>query len=84
MVDPLVGRLPDDCAHPEGEVRCHEVHEAEPGKEAEAFDDDGRVDKEEMHLQEGEECLFDGSFRQYWSQNSIKSITKVPGGSDER
>ena len=84
MVDPLVGRLPDDCAHPEREVGCHEVHEAEPGKEAEAFDDDGRVDKEEMHLQEGEECLFDGIFRQYWLQNSIKCITKVPGGSDER
>ena len=28
-----------------------------PGKEAKALDDDGRVDKEEMHLQEGEECL---------------------------
>ena len=37
VVDPLVGRLPDDGPDPEGQVRGHHVHEPEAGHQAEAL-----------------------------------------------
>ena len=40
VVDPLVGRLPDDGPDPQGQVGGHQVHEPEPGKEPKAFNDD--------------------------------------------
>ena len=57
MVDPFVGRLPDDNSDPEREVGGHQVDEAEPGEQTEPLDNDGGVDKEEVHLEEGEQSL---------------------------
>ena len=37
VVDPFVGRLPDDRSHPEGKVRCHKVHESKPERELKAI-----------------------------------------------
>ena len=39
VVDPLVGRFPDDGPYPKCQVGCDKVHEAEASKEAEPLDD---------------------------------------------
>ena len=57
VVDPLVGGLPDDDADPEREVGGHQVDEPEPGEQAEPLHDHGRVDEQEVHLEEGEQSL---------------------------
>ena len=57
VVDPLVGRLPDDDPDPEREVGRHEVDEPEPSKQAKPLDNHGGVDKQKVHLQEGEQSL---------------------------
>lgn len=39
VVDPLVSRLPYDGPDPQAQVGRHQVHEAEPGEEAEPLHD---------------------------------------------
>ena len=34
VMNPLVGRLPDDSADPQSQVSRHQVHETETGKQA--------------------------------------------------
>lgn len=60
MMNPLVGRLPNDGPDPQGQVGGHQVHESESGKQSEPFHYHLRVDKEEVHLEKGEEGLEDG------------------------
>ena len=57
MMDPLVGGLPDDDPDPEREVGGHQVDEPEPGEQSEPLNNDGGVDEEEVHLEEGEQSL---------------------------
>ena len=57
VVDPLVGGLPDDDPDPEREVGGHQVDEPEPGEQPEPLHDHGRVDEQEVHLEEGEQSL---------------------------
>ena len=57
VVDPLVGRLPDHDPDPEAEVGRHQVDEPEPGEQTESLDNDGGVDKQKVHLQEGKQGL---------------------------
>ena len=59
VMDPLVGRLPDHDPDPEAEVGRHQVDEPEPGKQPEPLDNDGGVDEQKVHLQEGEQGLND-------------------------
>ena len=39
MVNPFVGRLPNDCSNPERQIRRDKMHESESGEESETFDD---------------------------------------------
>ena len=57
VMDPLVGRLPDDGPHPQRQVGRHQMDESKPSEQAKSLNDDRWVDKKEMHLQEGEESL---------------------------
>ena len=58
VVDPLIGGLPDHDPDPEREVGGHQVDEPEPGEQSEPLNNDGGVDEEEVHLEEGEQSLW--------------------------
>jgi len=52
---PLPRALPGHTPHPDAEVGGHQVHEGEAGHLAELLHDHLRINKEEVHLQEGEQ-----------------------------
>ena len=56
-MDPLVGRLPDDDPDPESQVGGHQVNEPKSCKQSKSLHDDGGVDEQKVHLEEGEEGL---------------------------
>ena len=57
VMDPLVGRLPDDDPDPESQVGGHQVNEPKSGEQSKSLHDDGGVDEQKVHLEEGEEGL---------------------------
>ena len=63
MVDPLVGRLPDDNPDPERQVGGHQVDESKSREQSKPLHDDGGVDEQEVHLEEGEESLQENKLR---------------------
>ena len=63
MVDPLVGRLPDNNPDPEGQVCGHEMNKSKSCKQSKSFNNHGGVDEQEVHLEEGEESLQENKLR---------------------
>ena len=63
VVDPLVGGLPDNNPDPEGQVGGHQVNKSKSCKQSKPFNNDGGVDEQEVHLQEGEESLPENKLR---------------------
>ena len=63
VVDPLVGGLPDNNPDPEGQVGGHQVNKSKSSKQSKPFNNDGGVDEQEVHLQEGEESLPENKLR---------------------
>ena len=82
MVDPLVGGLPDDDADPEREVGGHQVDEPEPGEQPEPLHDHGRVDEQEVHLEEGEQSLDFMVYRVFQSFYSAPDLQYGVGDDD--
>ena len=57
VVDPLVGRLPDNNPDPEGQVCGHEMNKSKSCKQSKSFNNHGGVDEQKVHLKEGEQSL---------------------------
>ena len=63
VVDPLVGGLPDDNPDPQGQVGGHQMNKSKSCKQSKPLHDDGGVDEQEVHLEEGEESLQENKLR---------------------
>ena len=57
MMYPFVGRFPDDDSDPERKVCCNQMDKSKSCKQSKSFHNDRRINKEKMHLEEGEESL---------------------------
>ena len=62
-MNPFIGGLPDDNPDPQGQVGGHEMNKSKSCKQSETFNNDGGVDEQEVHLEEGEESLQENKLR---------------------
>ena len=53
VVDPLVGRLPDNNSDPECQICGNEMNKSKSCKQSKSLHNDGGVDEQEVHLKEG-------------------------------
>ena len=82
MVDPLVGRLPDNNSDPECQICGNEMNKSKSCKQSKSFNNDGGVDEQEVHLEEGEESLQENKLRR--GVNMVGGREVLPEVSGER
>ena len=75
-MNPFIGGLPDDNPDPQGQVGGHEMNKSKSCKQSEPLNNDGGVDEQEVHLEEGEESLQYGVS----DHNIVDTVGVVHGG----